>query len=123
MLNRIRNLSTSPVILLMFGMLILVFVLFFGMPSMGGGAGQGVWLQTGATVFDQDLRLKDAHDQISRHYGGSKLKESARLALIKERFKMTQRETLLDVIIQRKMGWITSENAPPLFNRKLLNKR
>ncbi|MBM4292789.1 MAG: hypothetical protein FJ138_16385, partial [Deltaproteobacteria bacterium] len=61
MLNSIRNLSKHPIILTMMGMLIFVFVLFFGLPGQGEmEQAQSVFTQWGARVNGEELDVSEA---------------------------------------------------------------
>ena len=102
MLNRIRNFSTSPVILIMFGMLILVFVLFFGMPSMGIGQGASIFSRP-SKVFDTDITLNEARSYAQRFLRSRR--DDDALNNMRMRFRQVQDIVMLDVTAQRMMGW------------------
>ena len=60
MLKKIRNLSSNPVILILFGMLIFVFVFFFGMPSQGSLAdGVQVFNEWSVRVQDEEVKVRE----------------------------------------------------------------
>lgn len=107
MLNRIRNLSSHPVMLLMFGMLVLVFTLFFGMPSMGDiNQGGGILNQTGATVYDTEIELREAYTHVTQYFNARGDRE---LKLTEDRLRELENETLIDVIAQRTADWQVSD--------------
>ena len=101
MLNRIRDFSSSPVILIMFGMLILVFVLFFGMPSLGGlGQEASLFSKPVAQVGDAELSLKEALLYARRR----NTRRSDEKATLKARYDELKDEALIDMSAKL-MGW------------------
>ena len=64
MLSKIRSLSQNAVVLILFGMLIFVFVFFFGLPSQGFQQGsESLPNQWGAEVNGERLPLSEADGQ------------------------------------------------------------
>ena len=62
MLKKIRNLSSNPVILVLFGMLIFVFIFFFGMPSQGSLAdGAQVFNEWSVRVQDEEIKVREGN--------------------------------------------------------------
>ena len=101
MLNRIRDFSSSPVILIMFGMLILVFVLFFGMPSLGGlGQEASLFSKPVAQVGETELSLKEALLYARRR----NTRRSDEKATLKARYDELKDEALIDMSAKL-MGW------------------
>lgn len=112
MLNRIRDFSTSPVILIMFGMLILVFVLFFGMPSLGGlGQDASLFSQTSATIGDSEVSLREALLYARRRT----TRNSDELKILKQRYDELKEEALIDMSAKL-MGW----ESNPEENRRYI---
>ena len=101
MLNRIRDFSSSPVILIMFGMLILVFVLFFGMPSLGGlGQDASLFSRPSAQIGDSNISLKEALLYARRR----NTRRSDERVTLKIRYEELKDEALLDMSAKL-MGW------------------
>ena len=101
MLNRIRDFSSSPVILIMFGMLILVFVLFFGMPSLGGlGQEASLFSKPVAHVGEAELSLKEALLYARRR----NTRRSDEKLTLKTRYDELKDEALIDMSAKL-MGW------------------
>ena len=101
MLNRIRDFSSSPVILIMFGMLILVFVLFFGMPSLGGlGQDASLFSRPSAQIGDSSISLKEALLYARRR----NTRRSDERVTLKIRYEELKDEALLDMSAKL-MGW------------------
>ena len=101
MLNRIRDFSSSPVILIMFGMLILVFVLFFGMPSLGGlGQDASLFSRPSAQIGDSSISLKEALLYARRR----NTRRSDERITLKIRYEELKDEALLDMSAKL-MGW------------------
>ena len=101
MLNRIRDFSSSPVILIMFGMLILVFVLFFGMPSLGGlGQEASLFSKPIAQVGETELSLKEALLYARRR----NTRRSDEKTTLKARYDELKDEALIDMSAKL-MGW------------------
>jgi hypothetical protein len=86
----------------MFGMLILVFVLFFGMPSMGVTQGASIFNRP-SKVFDTDVTLNEARSYAQRFLRSRKDKEV--LNNMRMRFRQIQDVVMLDVTAKRLMGW------------------
>ncbi len=103
MLNNIRSLSKHPVILTMMGMLIFVFVLFFGLPGQGEmEQAQSVFTQWGARVNGQELDVSEA-----LLYGRRRARRNTdELAVIKGRMDEMVSEALIDNAA-REMGWVS----------------
>lgn len=103
MLNNIRSFSKHPVILTMMGMLIFVFVLFFGLPGQGDmEQAQSVFTQWGARVNGQELDMSEA-----LLYGRRRAqRNSDELAVIKARVEEMVGEALIDNVA-REMGWVS----------------
>jgi len=88
----------------MFGMLILVFVLFFGMPSMGISQGASIFTRP-SKVFDTDVTLNEARSYAQRFLRSRGDKDA--LNNMKMRFRQVQDVVMLDEIAKRTMGWET----------------
>jgi hypothetical protein len=85
----------------MFGMLILVFIFFFGMPSQGGlSQASSVFSQTGAHIDNEEVTLREALLYARRRMN----RTSNELQILKQRFEELEDEVLLDVSA-RLMGW------------------
>ena len=106
MLNKIRQLSNHPIILLIFGMLILVFVFFFGMPSMGGmGQDGNILSQWSAQINETELSVNEARFYAIRR---SSRRNDERTTL-KTRIDEMTKEALIDQSA-REMQWESTED-------------
>ena len=106
MLNKIRQLSNHPVILLIFGMLILVFVFFFGMPSMGGvGQDGNIISQWSAKINEVELSVNEARFYAVRR---SNRRTDERTTL-KNRLDEMTKEALIDQSAHE-MQWESTED-------------
>jgi hypothetical protein len=106
MLNKIRQLSSHPIILLIFGMLILVFVLFFGMPSMGGiGQDGAVFSQWSAQVNEVELTVNEGLFYARRRSS----RRGNELTTLQTRLKEMNQEALIDQAA-REMQWESTED-------------
>ena len=111
MLNRIRDFSTSPVILIMFGMLILVFVLFFGMPSLGGlGQDASLFSQPSAQVGDSQISLREALLYARRRSN----RNTDEIKVLQQRYEELKDEALLDMSAKL-MGWESNADEDRRF--------
>ena len=102
MLNQIRNLSKHPAILVMMGMLIFVFVLFFGLPGQGGGAEQNVFSQWSAKVGDETLEVSEA-----MLYARRRARRNDEMQTLRGRVDEIVNEELVDQAAA-KMGWVST---------------
>jgi hypothetical protein len=106
MLNKIRQLSSHPIILLIFGMLILVFVLFFGMPSMGGiGQDGAVFSQWSAQVNEVELTVNEGLFYARRRSS----RRGNEITTLQTRLKEMNQEALIDQAA-REMQWESTED-------------
>ena len=102
MLNQIRNLSKHPVILIMMGMLIFVFVLFFGLPGQAGDQGANIYTQWNARVGSETLNVSDA-----LLYARRRARNSNDLSPLKLRMNEMIEEELIDQAAAE-MGWVST---------------
>ncbi|MBU0553758.1 SurA N-terminal domain-containing protein [Myxococcota bacterium] len=115
MLTRLREQSQSFLIFILFGMLIVVFIFFFGPQSQGWQPGQSAGPQSGwvAQVNDQEINLKDVEITVRRYVRDDvepgqlgKLRDEARKQLI-DQLTLAQRAA--------KLGFAPSEVAVSEF--------
>ena len=102
MLNKIRNLSKHPAILAMIGMLIFVFVLFFGLPDMGGDGGRNLFSQWSAKVGDETLNVSEA-----MLYARRRARRNNELETLRGRVDEIVNEELVDQAASL-MGWVST---------------
>lgn len=102
MLNKIRNLSKHPLILVMMGMLIFVFVLFFGLPDMGGDGGRSLFSQWSAKIGDETLNVSEAS-----LYARRRARRNNELETLRGRVDEIVNEELVDQAAAL-MGWVST---------------
>jgi len=102
MLNKIRNLSKHPAILVMIGMLVFVFVLFFGLPDQGGDGGRNLFSQWSAKVGDETLDVSEA-----MLYARRRARRNNELQTLRGRVDEVINEELVDQAAAL-MGWVST---------------
>lgn len=102
MLNKIRNLSKHPAILVMIGMLVFVFVLFFGLPDQGGDGGRNLFSQWSAKVGDETLDVSEA-----MLYARRRARRNNELQTLRGRVDEIVNEELVDQAAAL-MGWVST---------------
>ena len=106
MLKNIRNLSSNPVILVLFGMLIFVFVFFFGMPSQGSLAdGSQIFNEWSVRVQDQEVKVREGSLYAIRRERNS----NGDLSALKNRLNEMTNEVLVDSLAQS-MSWVDASD-------------
>ena len=111
MLSKIRSLSQNAVVLILFGMLIFVFVFFFGLPSQGFQQGtESLPNQWGAEVNGEQLPLSEAFFYAQRRGG----RNDNALRLVKSRLDEMVDEALLSQRAES-MGWQVDQKSAARF--------
>jgi hypothetical protein len=103
MLRQIRNQSQNVVVLALFGMLIFVFIFFFGLPNQMGNGEASLFTQWGARISGDTFSVADA-----RLYAVRRANSNENLSGIKDRLDEMVSETLLDRQAQA-MGFVMDE--------------
>jgi hypothetical protein len=107
MLKNIRNLSSNPVILVLFGMLIFVFIFFFGMPSQGSLAESAqVFNEWSVRVQDEEVKVREGNVYAIRRDRNSSNDD---LSALKTRLNEMTSEVLVDSLAQS-MGWVDASD-------------
>ena len=100
----------------MFGMLILVFVLFFGMPSMGVSAGGTVY-HVPNKVFNAEVKLNEARAYVNRF----RFDREDGFNQMRVRFKQIQDVTMLDEVAKDNMGWESTDEQAEQYMTQATN--
>jgi hypothetical protein len=112
MLRQIRNQSQNVVVLALFGMLIFVFIFFFGLPNQMGNGEASLFNQWGAKINGDTFSVADA-----RLYAVRRANSNENLNGIKDRLDEMVAETLLDRQAQS-LGFVIDDQEA---SKKLLN--
>jgi hypothetical protein len=109
MLRQIRNQSQNVVVLVLFGMLIFVFIFFFGLPSQGGNTEVSLFNQWGAKVEGEELSVSEA-----RLYAMRRDRRNESYTSIKTRLEEMVAETAIDHRAEQ-LGFVSNEKENAKF--------